>query len=557
MLVALSIRNIVLIDSVDLEFRGGFCALTGETGAGKSILLSALGLALGDRSEARLIRKGSSSATVSAEFTKDFPDSLTVLLEQKGINHSDGLILRRTLRTDGKSRAFINDAIVSANFLRKCGDILVEIHGQQDGKGLLVQSTHRSFLDSYGGLGHLVNHCRESYDQFSQARIDLNIAEKKIEQVRKEEEYLRHVYSELTALDPQRGEEDELAEERILLRNSHQIFETLKTLESLLCGVDGVEQKLRIGQRTVAGVMDKTGGRLTELSESLDRASLEVDDATDRIAGVLIELTGDPSRLLTVEDKLFSLREIARKHNVKVDELPELKERFEEKLALIDTGETELDRLLGFVKTAEAKFYKAADILTRSRKATAAQLDQAVTAQLPPLALEKAVFETAFKRRLREFWSSDGAEDVYFCVATNLGQEPDALNLVASGGEMSRVMLAIKVVLAEKENMCSLIFDEVDQGIGGATAGKVGERLAQLAATNQVLVVTHSPQIAARADYHLWVGKSEETGKVLTEVRELKDVERREEIARMLAGIEITDEARAAAEVLLSSGLAE
>jgi DNA repair protein RecN (Recombination protein N) len=514
MLSALSIRDIVLIDRADLEFSAGLVVLTGETGAGKSILLDALGLALGERAEARLVRQGVRQGSVSAEFDVSGTSGIATLLEEQGIPGGDTLILRRTLQADGRSRAFVNDEPVSVGFLRHLGETLVEVHGQHDGRGLLQPSTHRVLLDTYGHLNADVARCRKAYEAVSAAREALEAARERLDRARREEDYLRHVHAELEELGPVAGEEHELAQQRALLREGERIAEALQTADAALSGGDGADARLRTAQRAIERIADKAEGRLDRLVEALDRTGSELLEAMDQVQTVMGELGGDPARLSDVEDRLFALREAARKHRV-------------------------------------TAFAAAVETLSAARRDAAARLDKAVAVELPPLALEKAVFGTSVERREPGHWSGEGGDDVLFRIATNPGQTPDALNRVASGGEMARVMLAIKVALAETRDVRAMIFDEVDQGIGGATADKVGERLARLAGGSQVLVVTHSPQVAARADHHWRIEKIEADGVARTIVRRLQSDERREEIARMLAGAEVTDEARAAAERLL------
>jgi DNA repair protein RecN (Recombination protein N) len=551
MLSALSIRDIVLIDRADLEFSAGLVVLTGETGAGKSILLDALGLALGERAEARLVRQGVKQGSVSAEFDVSGTSGIATLLEEQGIPGGDTLILRRTLQADGRSRAFVNDEPVSVGFLRHLGETLVEVHGQHDGRGLLQPSTHRVLLDTYGHLNADVARCRKAYEAVSAAREALEAARERLDRARREEDYLRHVHAELEELGPVAGEEHELAQQRALLREGERIAEALQTADAALSGGDGADARLRTAQRAIERIADKAEGRLDRLVEALDRTGSELLEAMDQVQTVMGELGGDPARLSDVEDRLFALREAARKHRVTVDDLPALMNDFADRLATIDHGEADLARLDKAAAAAETAFAAAVETLSAARRDAAARLDKAVAVELPPLALEKAVFGTSVERREPGHWSGEGGDDVLFRIATNPGQTPDALNRVASGGEMARVMLAIKVALAETRDVRAMIFDEVDQGIGGATADKVGERLARLAGGSQVLVVTHSPQVAARADHHWRIEKIEADGVARTIVRRLQSDERREEIARMLAGAEVTDEARAAAERLL------
>jgi len=552
MLVALSIRDIVLIDRADLDLLPGLCVLTGETGAGKSILLDALGLALGGRAEARLVRDGAVQGSVTAvfELPADAP-ARAVLAEQELVD--DGpLMLRRVVSADGRSRAFINDQPVSVTLLRRIGDSLVEVHGQHDGQGLLRAGMHRTVLDQYGGLADAVVECRRRHAALETARAALARAQAELERAQAEEDYLRHVHGELEALDPQPGEELELSQGRALLREGERIAQALHDADAALAGQDGADARLRAAQRAIELAADKAEGRLDGLLQALDRAAVELAEGLEQVRLLSRELDSDPRRLDEIEERLFALREAARKHRTTVEALPALRQEFEARLQALDGGSRTLADLQRQLEAAAGRYDDAAQTLSAARRQAAARLQAAVSAELPPLALDKARFEVSVAPRPEDEWGPEGLDRVAFLIATNPGQAVDALMRVASGGELSRIMLALKVALAETREVRSMIFDEVDQGVGGATASRVGERLARLAGGAQVLVVTHSPQVAAHADHHWRIEKEEHDGRARTLVRPLDAAARREEIARMLAGAEVTAEARAAADSLLA-----
>lgn len=559
MLIALSIRDIVLIDRVDLDFAAGLSALTGETGAGKSILLDALGLTLGARAEARMVRAGAEQGSATAEFAlsglpASEPSALTDLLKEAGVELSDQLILRRVVTADGRSRAFVNDEPVSVGLLRRLGEGLVEVHGQHDGHGLLRPAVHRELLDAYGKLGKQVTACGAAYAAMHAADEALANARARIETLRQEEDYLRHVHAELDQLDPQPGEEAELSERRALLREGEKIADAVREAEAALSDGGGIDARLRSAQRALERVAEKAQGRLDGVLEAFERTAVELAESLAQVADAAGSLDLDPASLDRVEERLFALREAARKHRVGVDDLSELREDFAARLAAVDAGDVRLTELEAAATAARTTFVNKAEALSQSRHKAAKRLDKAVLAELAPLALDKARFATAIDPVEEAAWGPDGMDRVAFQIATNPGQPLDALNKVASGGELSRVMLALKVALAQTRAVPTMIFDEVDQGIGGAVADKVGERLSRLATEAQVLVVTHSPQVAARADHHWRIEKSASKGKSMTQVHELDPEARREEVARMLAGASVTAAARAAADSLIAEG---
>ncbi len=552
MLLALSIRDIVLIDRLDLSFHSGLCVMTGETGAGKSILLDALGLALGERGDTGLIRQGCTQALVSAEFDLAGKAPLLAMLEEHALPADDTMVLRRSLSADGRSRAFINDQPVSAGLLRTFGDQLAEIQGQREGAGLRQASTHRALVDAFGGAHGDIAKVGRAYRTRQAAEESLGAAQAEAQKVRAEEDYLRFALEELDRLAPEEGEEAGLAGKREMLRHGEQLKDALLEAAGAINDNGGIESRLHLAGRHVGRAARHAGGRLDEVLAALERASAEAADAVALLDAAIREADPDPQALNTVEERLFALRALARKHQTTVDDLPRIWRDVAGKLQGIDEGGARLRELEAASAAARAAYDSAAEALTKVRRRAAKKLDQAVVRELAPLKLGKA--------RLRTRIDTDGAggpegrDTVLFEVATNEGQAFAALGRVASGGELSRFLLALRVVLAGKGGGKTLIFDEADSGVGGATADAVGERLAQLAAKGQVLAVTHSPQVAARADHHWRIAKTDAGNRkrgVLARVEELSDEGRREEVARMLAGAEITEEARAAARRLI------
>lgn len=552
MLRSLHIKNVVLIDQLLVEFSEGFCALTGETGAGKSILLDSLGLALGGRSESGLVRKGAEQAQVSAEFSCDHHHSVHALLQAQDIESDATLVLRRIVGSDGRSRAFINDQPVSVGLLKQAGDLLVEIHGQFETQGLLDPRTHRVLLDEYAGidaskLPHLWQDVRE-------AEIALQDARAAMEKARADEEYLRHAVKELQDLAPEAGEEDQLLIRRESLKHKEQVLQALQDAWEAIGGEAGAEMAVGRASRTLGRVIDKLETDLSESMAAMDRAADDLQIAVSGIQRAISIAEEGGLSMDDIEDRLYALRGMARKHHCKPDDLARLADTMIQQLTLIDRQDDALTALGHKVHAARKAYEVQARAVSKTRKDTAVKLDKLVAQELPPLKLDKARFFTQVEVLDEKDWGPHGIDRVQFLVATNPGSEPGALNKIASGGEMSRFMLALKVIMAEVGAAQSLVFDEVDSGIGGGTAAAVGERLARLAEKRQILVVTHSPQVAARAGHHLIVMK-QGAKDVKTTVIPLKAMnDRREEIARMISGAEITAEARAAAEKLLETG---
>lgn len=547
MLLALSIRDVVLIERLDVDFQSGLSALTGETGAGKSILLDSLALALGGRSDSGLVRQGAQQASVAAVFELKPGHPAQSLLKDQGLECGPELVLRRIVDGSGRSRAFVNDQPVSVGLMRQLGDVLVEIHGQFESHGLMNPATHREQLDAFGRHEGACTELRANFALWRSAAAARRQAEADLAKARAEEEELRFQVDELRKLAPKAGEEAVLAEKRAFMMHAEKLAEGVGAALQTLSRPVSVEGALRSAQRHLEKVAEKANGALAPAIQALDRAAIEAEEALAQIERAQSEIDLDPKRLEEVEERLFTLKQVARKHGVEPDRLADLAQRLEGRLADLDGGGKGLARLAEAEAEARETYLKHARTLSKQRKAAAARLDQAVAAELAPLKLEKAKFATVIEELPEAEWNDNGMERVTFLVATNPGSAPGPLNKIASGGELSRFMLALKVVLAGISPVSCLVFDEVDSGIGGAVADAVGQRLKSLAAGLQVLVVTHSPQVAAKADNHFRVAKAEAKGVMSTRVDLLSAEERIEEVARMLSGAEVSSEARQAA----------
>ncbi|MBV8939014.1 MAG: DNA repair protein RecN [Alphaproteobacteria bacterium] len=557
MLTRLSIRNIVLIAHCDLAFAPGLSVLTGETGAGKSILLDALGLALGARSEAGLLRHGEHTASVSAEFDIPGNPAAEAVLESLGLEKTEALILRRTIGADGKSRAFINDQPVSAAALKRLGEVLVEVQGQHDQRGLLDPATHRAVLDAYGGHAAALAATAHAYAAWKEAAAALAAAEAEEAQMRREEEYLRHIAAELSALAPQTGEEARLSERRLRMMQSEKLFETLNNALSELGGDAAPSQRLRGAQRHLARSALNADGRFNGVIEWLDKAAEAADEAQAALEALGQAAEYNPATLETVEERLFALKAAARKYKLEADELPALRGQTEARLKRLDAGEVRRKAALAAEHAAREAYCRAAEALGALRRKTAVRLEKAIAAELTPLKMGNTHFRVGFTPLPAAQWGSAGMETVTFEAATNIAKGGDipfaALHKIASGGELSRFLLALRVCMREASATPTLIFDEIDSGTGGAVADAIGQRLSRLSETAQVLVVTHLPQVAARGVQHLVVSKEESGGQISTKVQALTPKQRKEELARMLSGRTITAEARKAAEKLLET----
>jgi len=549
MLRRLAIHNVVLVDRLELEFERGLGVLTGETGAGKSILLDALGLALGARADTGLVRSGAEQAAVSAELELPAGHPAHALLAEQEIEAEPGepLIIRRTLKSDGGSRAFVGAASVPAGLIRELGALAIEVHGQHDDRGLLNPKGHRALLDAFGKLD--AGPVEQAWSEVTRIEAELAQARAAAAAAERDREYLEHSCEEIERLAPEEGEETRLAEERTAMQHGLKAGEALAGLDELLGGSDGALAQLRQAARRIErGAADHP--LLAEALAALDRAVIESSEAEDKIARAADALAFDPARLDQAEARLFDIRALARKHRVEPDALAALGEQMRDQLAAIRAGGEQIADLDRALAAARETFAAAANALGKQRRTAAARLDEAVADELYPLKLEAARFRTAIAAVEP---GPSGTDRVEFEVSTNPGAPFGALTKIASGGELSRFILALKVALAEAGTAATMIFDEVDRGVGGAVASAIGERLARLAQQSQVLVVTHSPQVAARASHHYRIEKSHGADGTRTTVRKLTPDERREEIARMLSGAAITDEARAQADKLLEA----
>ncbi|WP_296679004.1 DNA repair protein RecN [Novosphingobium sp.] len=551
MLTRLAIRNIVLIEALDLDFVSGLGVLTGETGAGKSILLDALGLVLGNRADSGLVRAGEDQASVTASFEFDrLPPPIRGVLTEAEVDVEPGepLLIKRRLRADGGSKAFINDQPVGAALLRELAPHLVELHGQHDDRGLVNPRGHRLLLDRYAGADSAG--VEAAWRCWRAAEDALDTARAAVAQAGADRDLLLAHLAELTALEPVQGEEEDLAEARATMQKGERLSGDLAELQHLWAGSDSALASLRSAARR----LDRIAAEhplLAEALAALDRAVIEAGEAEDKLVRAGDALSHDPAALDRIETRLFELRAAARKHQCQVDDLPHAMREMRSALDLIEGGEAELDALEVAAREAGDAYRAGAEALSVQRSEAAARLDVAVAAELAPLKLDAARFQTAVRRLPEERWGASGIDAVEFLISTNPGADFAPLNKIASGGELSRFILALKVALAEQGGAATVIFDEIDRGVGGAVASAIGERLARLADGGQLLAVTHSPQVAARGGQHYLIAKSSEGTVTRTSVHLLDAGGRQEEIARMLSGAEVTPEARAQADRLL------
>lgn len=554
MLTGLSIRDIVLIDKLALSFTDGLTVLTGETGTGKSILLDSLGLALGARADRALVRQGAERGVVSASFSVAKSHPACRKLDDMAVDHGDGdLVLKRQVTVDGRSRAWVNDEPVSQGLLADIAASLVEIHGQHDDRGLLDASAHRALLDQFADAHDAVTAVGAAYETLVQARKDETALREAMAESRRDEDYIRHAVAELEALAPEDGEEQSLADRRALMMQGEKAAQDLAEFQQTLSANEGVDATVRGVLRRMNRLGDELSSVLAPTTEALDRAAEELAIADQELAKVLDGLSFNPAELDQVEERLFEYRRLARKHNCQPGDLTALLVQFSTQLENIDGGEAALAAAVEKVSAAMGDYTKAVQTLSAKRSAACGELDRLVNAELAPLKLEKATFRTSITTLDAQEWGEFGAEKVVFEVKTNAGSSFGPMVKVASGGELARFILALKVVLSKNATPAAMVFDEVDRGIGGATASAVGERLKRLSKGSQLLVVTHSPQVAALGDTQFQISKMDVGDHTLTQVAELSPDRRREEIARMLAGAEVTEAARAAAEQLLSA----
>jgi DNA repair protein RecN (Recombination protein N) len=554
MLARLSIRDIVLIDRLDIDFAAHLAVLTGETGAGKSILLDAFALALGGRGDQTLVRQGLEQGQVTAVFEVSAKHPARKILAANDIAADDELILRRVQFSDGRTRAFVNDQPVSVQVMRQLGSVLVEIHGQHDDRALVDAATHRSLLDAFGALEADAGKVAALWETRRTAQEAADNHRAEVERAKRESDWLRHAVDELDKLKPEPGEETTLATRRTIMMQSEKVAEDLRDAYDTIAGSKSSVPEF-------AAVIRRLERRATQAPSLVEPAVKALDAALNALEETRLHLEAairtadfDPAELERNEERLFALRAAARKYNVPVDDLAALARKYNDDISLIDAGEARLKVLLAAAAKAEADFNIAAEALSKARIKAAARLDKAVNGELPPLKLERARFSTEIATDAAAA-GPNGIDRVEFWVQTNPGTKPGPMMKIASGGELARFLLALKVVLADRGSAPTLVFDEIDTGVGGAVADAIGMRLARLGRGVQVLAVTHAPQVAARADRHYVISKDalEKGQRVATRVIEVAEDRRREEIARMLAGAEITNEARAAAERLIKA----
>ncbi|MAS87693.1 MAG: DNA repair protein RecN [Micavibrio sp.] len=551
MLSHLAIDNVVLIQSLKLECKEALTVLTGETGAGKSILLDSLGLVTGSRSEARLVRKGMEKATVTASFDLPKDHQSIAILKANEIEPEDTLILKRAVGADGKSKAFINGQPAPISLLKEVGETLIEIHGQFETHGLLDPKTHRDILDGYALLQADTDILSKAWQTWKTAQKELAAIEAKIAQVGEEKNYLKDSIEDLENLNPQEGEDEALSAKKTFLLNREAILQAMQSANQAMTANAGAEDRIHQACKALEKVADKGGEKFSNFIGTLDQALNLLREVASEMESYAYDVNADGESLEEVDDRLHALKAQARKHNCFPNELPAKLEALRADLTALEKQDNDRDALIMKEQQTRKSYIAQAEKVSTARQAAAVKFEKAVNAELAPLKLEKAKIFVTAEQLGEENWSASGMDKISFTISTNPGQDPGPLNKIASGGELSRFMLAFKVVMAGTGAASTLIFDEIDAGVGGSTADAIGERLARLAKDKQILVVTHSPQVAARAAHHWFIAKAAQAdGSIATSVRTL-DTERKEEIARMLAGAEITEEARAAADKLL------
>ena len=553
MLKSLSIRNVVLIDKLDLDFQNGFSVLSGETGAGKSILLDSVGLLLGKRAEIGMIRSGCDKLSVCGSFEiADKKGELAALCAEYDLDFEHEIIIKRTLNQDGKGKIFFNDQPITQKLLKEIGAYLVEIHGQFDNQGLLNPATHLSVLDNYGAYPEKITAMKAAFAVYKKAKDNRVNAEEKIVQAKADEENLRHWVDEFQKMQPRKNELEELEEKRRQMMNAEKILENLDSAYKAM-NQGGVQSAIRQAQTAISRVNALLNGKFDNIYALLDTALVNADEAGEEIENASNEISLNQNELDAVEERLFALKALARKHNTTVEELPLVWQQMEESLRNLERGEDDIENLRKLEEIAYKDYVKKATEVSQVRLAAALRLDGKIQAELPDLKMEKARFMTQISTKPENQWNENGRDDVCFMVSTNPNTPYGSISKIASGGELARFMLALKVNLAQTSQVETMIFDEVDTGIGGATAQAVGEKLAKLGEQVQVLVVTHSPQVAAQSKYHYKVEKTTVDNVTTTSLRELSAAEKTEEVARMLSGEHITNEARAAAKVLIGA----
>ena len=555
MLKTLSIRNVVLIDSLDIDLSKGLIVLTGETGAGKSILLDSLGLLLGNKSETSLIRTGADKLCVTGIFSVSKKNKIYDLAKEYDLDIDDDIIIKRTISHDGKNKILFNDQIITLKLLKELSQYLIEIHGQYDNQGLLNSATHCEILDEYAKCDNQKTLTQKSYTDYKESLKTLEQKEIEIKKAQEDEENIKHWVNELEKISPMKGEEETLKIRRSELMNSEKIIEKLNSAYTHLNGGNSVINSISKSIASISKASEIVGGKYKDIEQNLENAMYSINDAIEQIEASSSDISYNQDEIDNIETRLFALRDLAKKHQTEIDLLPEKLEELKSLLQNIQYGEDCLQELRQKVLEFKKIYIENASTLSEKRKKSAEELNKNIMKELPPLKMEKAKFQTNISTKEEVLWSSSGWDKVCFEVSTNPNTPLGPLNKIASGGELSRFMLALKVNLAQQSTQETLIFDEIDAGIGGATAEAVGERLSKLAKNVQVLVVTHSPQVASFGDEHFRVEKNTVDNVTTTKLIKLTDNGKLEEIARMLAGEKITDEARAAAKVLLNKEL--
>ena len=553
MLISLSIRNIVLIESLDIDWRQGLCTLTGETGAGKSILLDALTLVIGSRGRTDLVRQGEDQGSVTAVFEIESDSEVACLLEENSLSYDQYLILRRVQTVDGRSCAFVNDTPISISLLKQIGGALIEIHGQNESLFLKDSAMQLSLLDTYIGHQKEVKELKKIYHQMYDTRMMLQKYRESGTETQKDRDFLSDSIEELTLLDPQLGEKEKLTSERRFLMNSEKISVHLHELNHLLEDDNGMQMYLNRALKKLEQSVQHASGYLDSLVSALHKALIETEEVRRLLSDFIEKIVYNPVQLETVEERLFTLVKVANKHKVDIDQLPQLKVSFITQLAEIDEQVSQLDSLEGDLSAIEEKYARLAIRISERRKKRACELSECVMKELPSLKLDNVKFVTQITCSPIDEGKASGIDHIQFMACINHNMPLDKMSKIASGGELARFMLVIKVVLTQKKQQRIIIFDEIDVGVGGAVAEAVGIRLKLLSENGQVLVVTHSPQVAACGHYQWRITKHMENECMVTQVTELSGALRQEEIARMLSGAVITDEARAVAMRLLGN----
>lgn len=552
MLKSLSIRNVVLIDSLDIDFAKGLIVLSGETGAGKSILLDSLGLLLGNRAESSLIRSGTDKLSVTGVFEVSLQNKIYEIAKEYDLDIDGDIIIKRTITSDGRNKILFNDQIITLKLLKEIAENLIEIHGQHDNQGLLNPSTHMGILDAYGNYDKELIVLQKSYQRYKQTLKEYESKKIAIEKAREDEENIRHWVNELQKVSPKKGEEEELKLRRSELMNAEKILEKLNQAYSALNGANSVADNISKARNAISKANEIVNNKYADIEQNLENTLYTINDVVENIESFSADVTLNQNEIDNIETRLYLLRDLAKKHQTEVDMLPEKLQELTDMLQNLEAGSDNLNELKKAVEQNRLEYIAAAERVSQSRQSAANKLDKCIQKELPPLKMEKAVFKTNITQKAEENWSEKGWDNICFEVSTNPNTPLGPLNKIASGGELSRFMLALKVNLAQTSSQETLIFDEIDTGIGGATAEAVGERLSKLSKSEQVFVVTHSPQVAAFSDEHFKVSKKTTDNITTTYLTKLDKSGKLEEIARMLSGETITKEARAAALVLLN-----